>query len=98
MTPLIFKRLVYSKAINAPAFADFLTRCPKNDGKLPQDVCAITQHLLMKLEHTRAPLVFTLIDVAQFMNLLRADGIFFSSSASGLRLFNIERRHFYCYL
>jgi len=77
MTPLLFKRLVYFKTINAPAFADFLTRCPKNDGKLPKDVCAITQHFLTKLKHTCAPSVFTLIDIAQFMNMLRADGIFF---------------------
>ena len=37
---------------NAPVLADFLTRCPKNDGKLPQDVCAVIQHLLTKLKHT----------------------------------------------
>ena len=37
---------------NGPVLADLLTRLPKNDGKLPQDVCATIQHLLTKLKHT----------------------------------------------
>ena len=38
----------------APVLANFICKCPKIDGKLPDDVCGIIRHILTKVERTHA--------------------------------------------